>query len=68
MPPKASMAELDPSTLLPRLRAIQLELRDALRAHTQTQAVEHLARAVRDAADAKASTEVSAASADARGE
>ena len=48
MPPKASMAELDPSTLLPRLRAIQLELRDALRAHTQTQAVEHLARAVRD--------------------
>lgn len=48
MAAQASMAELDPDTLLPRLRALQLELRDALREHTQTQAVELLARAVRD--------------------
>lgn len=48
MPPVASMAQLDPRKLLPRLRAIQLDLREALREHTETQAVEHLARAVRD--------------------
>lgn len=48
MLPLASMTELDHRDLLPRLRAIQLELRDALRQHTQTQAVEEMARAVRD--------------------
>ncbi|MCK5940921.1 MAG: inositol monophosphatase [Planctomycetes bacterium] len=42
------MAALDHHTLVPRLRELQREIRDALRAHMQTQTVEHMSRTVRD--------------------
>lgn len=42
------MTKLDHRILVPRLRALQVEIRTALRGHMQTQAVETLARAVRD--------------------
>ncbi len=42
------MTKLDHRTLVPRLRDLQVEIRSALRAVMETQAVELLARAVRD--------------------
>jgi len=42
------MATLDPASIVQRLRAIQADIRAALRAHMQTQAVEVLSRTVRD--------------------
>lgn len=42
------MTKLDHSTLVPRLRDLQVEIRGALREHMQTQAIEHMARAARD--------------------
>ena len=42
------MTKLDHRTLVPRLRALQLELRQALRLHMQTQAVEQLSQTARD--------------------
>ncbi len=46
--PLARMASLDHSALLARLRSLQAELRDALRAHMQAQEPAVLARTVRD--------------------
>jgi hypothetical protein len=48
MPATQIMTKLDHRTLVPRLRALQVEIRSALRAVMETQAVELLARAVRD--------------------
>ena len=48
MPHDAHVTKLDHQALLPKLRAMQAEIRGALRGHMATQAVEHLARTVRD--------------------
>ena len=48
MPHGPHVTKLDHHALLPQLRALQLEIRAALREHTQRQATEHLARPVRD--------------------
>ena len=48
MPHGLHVTKLDHQALLPRLRALQLEIRAALCAHMQAQAVENLARPVRD--------------------
>jgi len=48
MPHDAHVTKLDHQTLLPKLRAMQAEIRGALGGHMATQAVEHLARTVRD--------------------
>ena len=42
------MTKLQPDTLLPRLKELQADLRDALRQHMQTQAITHLSRVARD--------------------
>tara|TARA_R110002072_G_scaffold264409_1_gene423112 strand:+ start:16644 stop:17660 length:1017 start_codon:yes stop_codon:yes gene_type:complete len=48
MPVAQIMTKLDHRTLVPRLRALQVEIRSALRTEMVTQSVESLARAARD--------------------
>ena len=48
MPQHLAMTKLQHDTLVQRLRGLQAEIRASLWDHMKTQAVEHLARTVRD--------------------